>query len=373
MDYLVFDIECCDGVHICEFGYVLFDECFNVLSRECLTINPEHKFRLGNRRPGREIELAFSEEEYFNSPTFPYYHRKIKEIVEGENRQIVGFSMRNDSKFLYTACDLYGLDSINYKFLDMQKMYKAYKNSKVSDSIQTIVTELGIKDIKLHKSDDDSYAVMRILQYISKIERLSLSDTLDYLKNANGRYYAEQSKEHNIKLLKSINDGNKKAQNEFLKRFIRRLQIVESDNFFCGKIVCIGEHFQKERYNSFLSLVEHLYAVGATYSGRANDCNVFVEYTTENNEDKRLTAVQHAIDNDNKAIEVITLQKAIKILGIADDDLNKKDYTHTKALNMHRSKRNNGACNIDAKTTLGDLLKLQGIDLQITFNDQDEN
>ena len=26
MRYLCFDIECCDGQHICEFGYVITDE-----------------------------------------------------------------------------------------------------------------------------------------------------------------------------------------------------------------------------------------------------------------------------------------------------------------------------------------------------------
>lgn len=46
MKYLSFDIECCDGQHICEFGYVLIDEQFNVLERDCITINPEYKFKL---------------------------------------------------------------------------------------------------------------------------------------------------------------------------------------------------------------------------------------------------------------------------------------------------------------------------------------
>ena len=42
MKYLFFDIECCDGHHICEFGYVLIDEQFNILERDCLTI--DHRY-----------------------------------------------------------------------------------------------------------------------------------------------------------------------------------------------------------------------------------------------------------------------------------------------------------------------------------------
>lgn len=29
MRYLAFDIECCDGKHICEFGYVITKDKFN--------------------------------------------------------------------------------------------------------------------------------------------------------------------------------------------------------------------------------------------------------------------------------------------------------------------------------------------------------
>ena len=47
MNYLVFDIECCDGRHICEFGYVLADAAFRVLERGVMTIAPEKPFDLG--------------------------------------------------------------------------------------------------------------------------------------------------------------------------------------------------------------------------------------------------------------------------------------------------------------------------------------
>lgn len=31
MRYLAFDIECCDGKHICEFGYVITDEKYYII------------------------------------------------------------------------------------------------------------------------------------------------------------------------------------------------------------------------------------------------------------------------------------------------------------------------------------------------------
>ena len=80
MKYLVFDIECCDGQHICEFGYVFIDENFSVLERDYITINPEHKFKLTGREHESDITLAFSEEIYFNSPTFDYYYDRIRSV-----------------------------------------------------------------------------------------------------------------------------------------------------------------------------------------------------------------------------------------------------------------------------------------------------
>ena len=70
MKYLFFDIECCDGTHICEFGYVLTNDKFEILDRDFFLMNPERKFNLTGRKDQRDLQLHFSEEEYYNSPLF---------------------------------------------------------------------------------------------------------------------------------------------------------------------------------------------------------------------------------------------------------------------------------------------------------------
>ena len=64
MRYLFFDIECCDGVHICEFGYVITDESFNITDKNFWTINPEAKFNLTGRKDGKDMKLFFPESKY---------------------------------------------------------------------------------------------------------------------------------------------------------------------------------------------------------------------------------------------------------------------------------------------------------------------
>ena len=64
MNYLFFDIECCDGNHICSFGYVICDEHFNILKKEDIIMNPQKKFKLGRAGFDPKIHLAYTVETF---------------------------------------------------------------------------------------------------------------------------------------------------------------------------------------------------------------------------------------------------------------------------------------------------------------------
>ena len=99
MRYLAFDIECCDGKHICEFGYVITDEKFNISEKSVITINPESKFTLIGRSNDRDLKLSFSEKQYYESPNFTTYYEEIKRLLEHPDQIIVGHAVGNDAKF----------------------------------------------------------------------------------------------------------------------------------------------------------------------------------------------------------------------------------------------------------------------------------
>ena len=363
MKYLVFDIECCDGKHICEFGYVLIDEQFNVLERDCITINPGYKFKLTGRDKESDISLAFPEEVYYNSPKFDFYYDRIKSILTTPDCQIVGFSLSNDAGFLATAYELYGKEPISFTYYDFQKLYQGYTKAKKRTSVEGFVAELQILDITLHKSDDDSWAVVRALQIISEKEHLTLSETLKMLKKRNNDYRAERAKEHNFSLIEKINGGNLKAQHEFMKNFIHRLQLSEEqqDDLFFGKSVCISSHFQKNRFNEFLAIIERLYSFGATYTGKASVCDIFIEYQDGEEEEIRFASVKQAEETENKTIQVLSLEEALTALNLTLEELNKVDYINEKLYNErkeHRRKRQGQTyySTGESATTLGDLL-----------------
>ena len=334
MKYLSFDIECCDGQHICEFGYVLIDEQFNVLERDCITINPEYKFKLTGRERESDISLAFPEDVYYNSPTFDFYYERIKRILTTPDCQIIGFSLSNDTGFLATAYELYGKEPISFTYYDFQKLYQGYTKAKNRTSVEGFVEELQISDITLHKSDDDSWAVIRALQIIGEKEKLTLPETLKMLKKRNNDYRAEKAKEHNLSLIKKINGGHLKAQNEFMKNFIRRLKVSEEkqDDLFFGKNVCISSHFQRNRFNEFLAIIERLYSYGAIYTGKVSVCDIFIEYQEGEEEEIRFSSIKQAEEKENKSIQILSLEEALKLLNLTIEELDKVDHINGKTL-----------------------------------------
>lgn len=325
MKYLCFDIECCDGRHICEFGYVVIDEDFNVVARDCITINPEHKFRLAGRGQESDVKLAFTEEQYYASPKFPAVYDKIKSIITQKDCKIVGFSMNNDSGFLATAYEKYGLEPVRFQFLDFQKLYRAYSKSKDFASVSKMVEQLGIENIVFHKSDDDSFAVLKALEIICKREGLSIEETLELLKKLNGNYQAEISKTQKEALRERAFSGKEKAQKEYLQDFIKKLKKNpnKTSHEFSGKTVCISATFQKKRFAEALVIIEKIYAVGGKYSGKAGECDIFINYASKGFDDRRFLAVKNVIKS-GKSIKVLTLKQALTALKITSEDL--KEY-----------------------------------------------
>ena len=107
MRYLFFDIECCDGKNICEFGYVITDNKFNILEKKDIIINPENKFNLTGRSNSKDLHLCYPESIYYKSNKFPYFYEKIKKLIEYPDQLIVGHAISNDAKYLKIACQRY--------------------------------------------------------------------------------------------------------------------------------------------------------------------------------------------------------------------------------------------------------------------------
>ena len=184
MDYLFFDIECCDGNHICSFGYVIIDEKFRVLDKQDILINPEKTFKLGRAGFDPEIELAYKQEIFYSQKTFPEFYAGIKKLLNKKDRVLFGHNSGCDINFLLIACNRYDLKNINIKVYDTQKIYKLYKKDKNVCSLHKILDELKINVPKLeeHKSCDDAEMTMLIVKKMCQEENLTINDFINKYK-----------------------------------------------------------------------------------------------------------------------------------------------------------------------------------------------
>lgn len=364
MKYLSFDIECCDGVHICEFGYVVFDSGYNVLERDNILINPEHKFRLTGRPHEDDLYLHYTEQEYNNSPIFSNVYPKIKDILENPDYTILGFSLKNDVKFLATACARCGEKPIQFSYYDFQGLYKAYTQSKNKPSVEKFVNELGITDITLHKSDEDAYAVVLGLKAIGEKENKNLEDTLNYLLKLNKSFKKTIAKTKKESIIKKVLAGSVKVQNKYIKNFIAKLQ-KEHCSALNSATICMGGNFQRNHFNEFLALVEIIYRKGDTYTGKASECDVFIRYDYclegEIQNDLRLDAAKGA-SQEGKQIRMLPLSDYLKELGVTEKGLSERNVLRVRD-NSFVFQQRLYHFGDDSAVTISDILAAKGVSL----------
>ena len=186
MNYLYFDIECCDGNHMCSFGYVITNENFEILKKEDIVINPEKKFGLGRDRFNPRISLAYSEDVFKKSPNFKYYYQTIKDLLKSDNMVLLGHSISSDIKYLKIACERYGLEKIDLNVYDTQKFYYRYDNKYPSRGLENILLDLSIDTGSLseHKSCDDAQMSMLVTKEICKRLNVTLQELLIMCEDA---------------------------------------------------------------------------------------------------------------------------------------------------------------------------------------------
>ena len=191
MKYLVFDIECSNCFNgigkMCEFGYVLTDESFNVLREEDIPMSPgrgrENRFHLKGRKHQKDLELAYEYSYYFEQPEFPHFYKKIKKLIEDDDLVCFAFSMDNDIPHLFNSCKRYGLTPFNYVCYDVQKFVAKYYeiDGQISliDACRRIVGRNSTIKLIEHLSRDDAKMEMMIMEAICVLTGKSSKQLLE--------------------------------------------------------------------------------------------------------------------------------------------------------------------------------------------------
>lgn len=342
MRYLFFDIECCNGRDICEFGYVITDTEFNILKKEDFTINPENKFNLTGRSDGRDLELYYPYSTYYKSQKFPFFYDRIKELIEYPDQLIVGHAISNDAGFIRNACKRYKLGPINFKFADTQRMYSEFTNFRNSISLETAGERLNVEKPKyLHKSDDDSELTINLVKGMCKELECSLEELIELCDSCSGKSEnfdikyddAEIRQKKRYESAKSGINNNIRGRNyrmflQFLDGVKPQGDIIESP--LNGKTLCVSLNYEIGHFKEMLSLVQLLTNHNATYKMRASDNDIFVICSCKDEEGNerycsRLKHVNEAIE-EGKTIQIITFEELLSILGVTEEDLSSMPF-----------------------------------------------
>lgn len=349
MRYLAFDIECCDGKHICEFGYVITDEKFNVIKKAVITINPESKFNLVGRPDGRDLYLSFSEEQYYNSPIFTIYYDEIKNLLEHHEQIVVGHAVGNDADFLRTACNRYNLSPINFQFFDSQKAYSEYTNIKKRISLENAENEMSLeKSERLHKSDDDALLSLRLVQAMCQNLETDLTQLMVLCPTACGssrnhmiRYTGDSLKEMLLALEnnpESLSNGKKeKCIKKFNESISTEGEIIKSR--LNGKNYCFGRRFEMEDIKLTLILMQLMKNHDCFYNAKVTDNDLYIatdtELSTPQEPHTRFTMAL-AKYNAGEMMEILTFQDLYKLLNVTEDEVRKMHIPIVEEKNKHR-------------------------------------
>ncbi len=375
MRYLAFDIECCDGAHICEFGYVITDEDFNVKEQKDIIINPEHKFRLTGRPGGRDIYLSFTEEQYYSSPLFTEYYEEIKNLLERKDQVVIGHSVSSDAGFLKTACKKYNLPPINFSFFDSQKAYGEYANIKNSISLEKAESLLELpKPEHLHKSDEDALLTLQLVQAMCNRLEVTLPQLMELCPAACGssENYMIRYKGNSLEEMLETVDKNPSALSngkkerciaKFAKSVRPQGEIIKSK--LNGKNYCFGRRFEMNNVKLALLLIQLMKNHGSTYNTKVIENDLYIA-TDEEIIDGAQPNTRYAMAQQKREtqqnFEILTFDELYKLIGVTEEELLKSHVPIIKECTIKKeAEKTFSTGKLD--NTIGALLRDKGIDI----------
>lgn len=304
MEYLFFDIECAgvfkNVAKICAFGYCLVDEQFNIIDKQDILINPQGNFHLTDRKGEQGIVLPYKYEDFKKYPTFPQLAERIYALLQAENRLVVGHASMNDVKYLNLESKRFSLPSFAFDFADTQFLYmNQIGEFSRQFGLGAIAEQLGV-EFTPHRAVDDAYATMKVAEAMCKKEKLSLPALIEKYQVTLGNirdYQVTQTTSQGFAAFKAAREQAKEARDKaraafhvFADRAKRRRA---KDGKLKNKRVCFSHALELQNPMAN-ELLKAAFNEAALVSFRAEECDVYVCFATENDARKQSAEKQGA-------------------------------------------------------------------------------
>ncbi|MBQ7364709.1 MAG: 3'-5' exonuclease [Clostridia bacterium] len=389
MRYLIFDIECCDGEHICEFGYVITDPSFTVLEQNVLLIDPEKPFYLEGRGNRRDLHLWFDEEDYRINPTFEARYPMLKELIETEDQCIIGHAIENDAAFLRTACERYGCKPLSFTFYDSQRMYSDFANIHRSVSLSDACEALAVPPPEyLHRSDSDAKATMQLVKAMCQAMDVSFSEFVALCPYVVGKteagqifFLGEEEKWARYLGLMQENRLDPDGARELYHRVISHTEPMPGAvNRLYGERIAFDERLEADT-DRMIRLLQMITDYGGYYVSSAKKSHILVMAEGDPNESHRYTVLNDG-SKKSKRVKILSLADFYRYLEVSESDVAAYPYPTAQSLaadersQIYKRKRHaksfaTTSAGDSTPTTIGAALKSRGIDLSKLFSEEE--
>jgi len=296
MNYLFFDIECADGnCAICEFGYILTDDKFNVLRKRNILIDPECPFNLIGREGQDDLELTYPYSEYYKYYPFDDSYEFIKNLMTQKDLMIFGHAVNNDIGFLFKDCNRYNLPLFDYTAYDIQKMLPMFdKRNKKYTSLENAFIDLVPDEIrselKDHRACDDAMKTMLVFKSMVVDLEFTPKDLIESCPKSvfNALTYWEQAKIRKKERKNNLQNAVKRKVGQVMWGDLYREHepLLENPNSIGKFITVSGE--MKEHHEELKNLIQIIKDKGYVAYDRINGSDYLVAFD-ENNK-KQMTA-----------------------------------------------------------------------------------
>lgn len=378
MKYCFFDIECanCFGGtgKICEFGYVVTNESFEILETEEFIINPKSTFDsyvLNNM-------LAYSEYVYNRAKDYTHFYDKIKRLFDLEDVLYIGHTIDADAKYLNDEAERYDKPYFNYKFYDVREIYSSYAHTEGNVGLETMSRAFGnVSRHHSHRAQDDALTTMIITKELSSRMGKSVPELIEYVKDCAGETVdgkvttvaREQARIKREEKSESISNKNQYGDNyvrflQFIEGVRPQGEIIKSE--LNDKSLTVTLNYQAYNHREMLSLVQLLKNHDCSYKLKASESDYMVtkKVCKEDGQERECTKLNYVKEAilGGKNIKIITFEELLSILQVAEEDLSNMPYPDESSF-VKRENQRAWHCNTNVSTTLGDLFALRNINV----------
>ncbi len=350
MKYLFFDLEYADCRQnikkICEFGYTITDEKFNVLDKRNFVINPKIESNEWDWYALKKI-LTRKKAVYENSLDFNHFYPHIVRLIQGSD-YIFGHTTESDVEGLNQEFKRYGHEPLNFTFYDIKEFYKVYRGNPDNVGLSKMVDELRVEDGTnvVHDALADAYNTMLCMKKMLADLEMPLEQIIEASKRVSfGNRVQESSIEiterklidtmEKDKTRLAIDDGSNKLWNWHAHNLAMYLIYLDNikinnDGIFKNKKLSISLNYEQDHYRQSLNLARLIAEQGGQIILKASLSDIVVKYNLaeEDGTLRKDTKVNYALEaiNNGHKIEIITFNEFLNRLNITEEELDSMEY-----------------------------------------------